>query len=209
MFEPIKEYFWPMSPGERADRERIRCAAPEIQEKVRMVSYKAEDVFGWPSSGGMLQKKCSIVELEYLGLAAQLKTFPTVKLEGWTLRDGNVPKFNDQAAEDAFCQKMRMIGARQFKSFEQLMGMGGIGGGCMFGDGKVELDIGWPADGNGVWIGRWTRPEYFRRAFHWLKEAETMDERCQIIKQCGGSFYDDPRECPELAEVLAEVASKG
>ncbi len=31
-----------------------------------------------------------------------------------------------------------------------------------------------------------------------LFNAYTMDERCSIIEQLGGTFYANPKDCPDL-----------
>ena len=31
-----------------------------------------------------------------------------------------------------------------------------------------------------------------------LFNAYTMDERCNIIEQLGGTFYANPKDCPDL-----------
>jgi len=33
-----------------------------------------------------------------------------------------------------------------------------------------------------------------------------MDERCGVIEEMGGKFYDNPRECPELAGAFMNQA---
>lgn len=37
-----------------------------------------------------------------------------------------------------------------------------------------------------------------KKPFGLIYNARDMNERCQMIERFGGTFYEDPRECPYL-----------
>lgn len=88
---------------------------------------------------------------------------------------------------------VRQLGARWWKSEEEYI--------------LAELDyskctdsfirVGWPAEG-GVWVLKTTRGEADKKGAAIIHNAYNMEERCKIIKQLEGQFYDDPRKCPYL-----------
>lgn len=59
------------------------------------------------------------------------------------------------------------------------------------------IRVGWPA-GGGVWIWRTTNDEAGKKGGAKLQNAHTMEERCELIEQLGGVFYEDPTACPHL-----------
>ena len=56
---------------------------------------------------------------------------------------------------------------------------------------------GWPA-GGGVWILSEDGEIAGKKHAGMLFNAYTMDERCNIIEQLGGTFYANPKDCPDL-----------
>ncbi|KAF4497364.1 hypothetical protein FAGAP_6467 [Fusarium agapanthi] len=60
-----------------------------------------------------------------------------------------------------------------------------------------RLFVGWPADG-GVWAIHTTLFDSQKRGLGRIGNAFTMSERCEVIKQLGGSFYNNPKECSFL-----------
>ena len=78
----------------------------------------------------------------------------------------------------------------------------------------MQLEVGWPEDGCGVWIRRWDSWDRYnmgqrkerKERFARLDKARSMDERCRVIEEMGGKFYDNPRECPELAGAFMNQA---
>jgi len=151
-----------------------------------MQNNTLDGVFGFPSTGGMLQLDCSNTELDFLGLP--------------TLLPQDIPRSLDQGEEDAFCDKMRLLGARLWPSMRHWV-EALIERSDMEGDEAKEVRVGWPSDGNGVWIISWGRKDGRALAVgrEVVKRARSMDERCEVIERLGGRFYEHPEECPEFA----------
>ena len=138
-------------------------------------------VYGWPSSGGMLVKEpADIVDLEFLGLD-RFKASP---------RSQNVVE------EDAFCERMRKLGAKWWESEGDYFNV-------LVGERErspleaSELVFGWPTTG-GVWVLRFEDRQKRPKDFGRLHMALNMDERCGIIEEYGGTFYPEPEDVEEL-----------
>ena len=142
------------------------------------------DVFGWPSSGGVLIKEVDIVELMFLGLD---RFQPS-------LRSSNVVE------EDQFCNRLRMLGAKWWESEEDyihvLLGMR-----QKTAVESSELVFGWPSAG-GVWVLRFESEKEIPRDFGKLHMALDMDERCRVMELYGGVYHTDPNEVRDLAGLL-------
>lgn len=52
----------------------------------------------------------------------------------------------------------------------------------------------------GVWALSMTRREAYdlEKLFGLIYNARDMNERCRMIERFGGTFYEDPRDCPYL-----------
>jgi hypothetical protein len=59
------------------------------------------------------------------------------------------------------------------------------------------IKVGWPAAG-GVWVLKTTKDEASRKGVAIIYNAYNMEERCKAIKQVGGVFYADPKDCLDL-----------
>ncbi|RAK97299.1 uncharacterized protein BO80DRAFT_193815 [Aspergillus ibericus CBS 121593] len=133
-------------------------------------------VLGYPRTGGIYALSCDGVMLEFLGVDRFKRTFTERK--------------NDEE-EDAFCAKMRMLGARRW--------------GCevdwelsLMDLDRDVLVVGW-SEGGGVWvlrIGGWRARREGLGCM--LRNALSMQERCGVIVRLGGVFYEEPRECKDL-----------
>ncbi|PWY65666.1 hypothetical protein BO94DRAFT_422700, partial [Aspergillus sclerotioniger CBS 115572] len=133
-------------------------------------------VVGYPSTGGNYALSCDGVELEFLGVDRFERTYTERR---------------DADAEDAFCAKMRMLGARRWECEVdwELSVM------------DLDCDVvvaGWPASG-GVWVlkmdGRRARREGVGCK---VRNALSMEERCAVLERLGGVFYQEPRDCKDL-----------
>ncbi|KAF5651740.1 hypothetical protein F25303_3944 [Fusarium sp. NRRL 25303] len=127
--------------------------------------------------GGYYSHLCSAAELEFLGID----------------RFKPANKSDEPEKEEAHCAKMRQLGAKWYHDpFHQLSDQ----------DKNDDPDtprlfVGWPADG-GVWAIHTTLFDSEKRGLGRIGNAFTMSERCEVIKQLGGSFYSDPKECSFL-----------
>lgn len=139
--------------------------------------------FGYPSSGGVLIKDpVDIVDMQYL----QLDRFKVSQ------RSANILE------EDAFCERMRRIGATWWPSereyIDVLLGVRE----------RTELEarvsvFGWPEDGTGVWLLRYESEKAIPWDFGKLQFAIDMNERCQIIQGYGAKFYPLSGDVEELS----------
>ncbi|KAI1124881.1 hypothetical protein F5Y10DRAFT_248257 [Nemania abortiva] len=111
----------------------------------------------------------------------------------------------EQADEDAFCTRLRMHGA----SFWQLppqwpehVNWCEAVDDCVKPTKKVSLEVGFPASG-GVWMLDTSQgwDGLYPQSLG-LRNALTMDERCEVIKDLGGRFCEDIQTCPEMAALL-------
>ncbi|KAK4234773.1 hypothetical protein C8A03DRAFT_46965 [Achaetomium macrosporum] len=98
-------------------------------------------------------------------------------------------------ASASHCNKMRQLGAVWWESENAWV--------------KDELSVppyyiperflatGWPA-GGGVWVLSTTEDIAAEKGAGMLFNAYNMEERCKLIEQLGGTFYADPKDCPDL-----------
>lgn len=62
---------------------------------------------------------------------------------------------------------------------------------------KRSIFTGWPDEG-GVWVLVATNTVDGRKGAGMLFNAYSMEERCIWIEKLGGTFYADPKDCPDL-----------
>ncbi|KAI4246903.1 MAG: hypothetical protein LQ352_006270 [Teloschistes flavicans] len=138
-------------------------------------------VRGFPSAGGIyLLQNADPVELEFLSLD----------------RFHETSRSNDAVEEDAFCQRMRAMGARWFDSEEEA----DEGPPLEYRNGKrvgrTQLWLGWSANG-GVWVLEIDEYEGARKGIGGrIRNAKNMEERCKFIEMLGGAFFSDRKHCP-------------
>ncbi|KAI0114636.1 hypothetical protein F4776DRAFT_324513 [Hypoxylon sp. NC0597] len=130
-------------------------------------------VRGYPSWGGVYVLHCTPVELDFLGLD----------------RFHIAMRSLDQEEEDAHCNNMRRLGATWWASEAAYRQK------AMDPDksGDLVTFVGWPP-GGGVWVLRTTHDEASARGAGRINNCYTMEERCRLIRQMGGVFYENPRE---------------
>jgi hypothetical protein len=173
----------PLPTGDYAVREScIPCdCPPEPQMRSKFGSFCGAHVTGWPSTGGVLMGlHYGAVELEFLGLD----------------RFEETPKAENQADEDAFCRRLKMMGAKWCRSSE-------IEDSLEFPKAWDEecLLLGWPEDGS-VWVLKKTGYEASKEGLGRVGNAKTMAERCWVIQKLGGTFYRDPKDCPDTQDLV-------
>ncbi|KAI0468143.1 hypothetical protein F4859DRAFT_491713 [Xylaria cf. heliscus] len=116
----------------------------------------------------------------------------------------DTPRALDQADEDAFCARLRMHGASFWQLPpewpENVVWCESID--CVEPTKKVSLEVGFPASG-GVWTLDTSQGwDGLYPQSVGLRNALTMDERCEVIKDLGGRFCEDIQACPEMAALL-------
>lgn len=62
---------------------------------------------------------------------------------------------------------------------------------------EIFIQVGWPTSG-GVWVLYTTVEKANEIGAGMVQNAYSMEERCDVIKQLGGIFYPDPKDCPYL-----------
>ncbi|KAL1961787.1 hypothetical protein VTN77DRAFT_1037 [Rasamsonia byssochlamydoides] len=168
-----------MTPQLDVEYDESQCTLldPEPHFRTKFGLGPGTTVYGWPSKGGLyVLESCNGVELDFL----QLDRFnPT-------------PSSLDPAEEDAHCANMRKLGATWWQSEEAYV-INALGD---YSPQQV-LIIGWPP-GGGVWVLKTTYFDAIKKGVSRIKNAFNMEERCRAIEQLGGTFYADPKECPDL-----------
>ncbi|EAA30892.3 hypothetical protein GE21DRAFT_8657 [Neurospora crassa] len=144
-------------------------------------------LFGYPSKKGGVYVLEGVlgVELDFLGLD---RFHPTP-------RKSFSDPAEEEADEDAWCYKLRQLGAIWWKArydYDMML----IGGDIWRGDDPF-VTTGWPATG-GVWILKTTKGDARGRGVGIIHNAYNMEERCRAIEKVGGVFYTDPKDCPDL-----------
>ncbi|KAL6922249.1 hypothetical protein FSHL1_006213 [Fusarium sambucinum] len=130
---------------------------------------------GWPAKGGYYSLKCSLAELDFLGLDRYNPTNRSENIE----------------EEEAWCARLRQLRAKYYRSICDAFPNGN------YGEEKPRVYVGWPVDG-GVWALQATRFNATVRGLGRIDNAFTMEERWQKIKEYGGTFYGEPKDCPYL-----------
>lgn len=106
-------------------------------------------------------------------------------------------KETDPVAEDAFCASLKKIGATWWRSH-------------FAADFEVEshpelqpdyVYTGWPTSG-GVWFLKLTEQERLYSKMGMLANALNMEEYCKVLEMNGATFYEDPKDCEYLRDVI-------
>ena len=170
--------------------DEISCSLQTYDTDKRYRPLKGHFVYGYPSIGGVLIKGVSAVELLYLNLDR--------------FKEAN--RSSDPAEEDEFCKRLRNLGAvwwpSEGDSVDALEERDLV-------EEAMVVEIGWPSSGNGVWVLKYDANKWNERFGVMLLELTLhMDERCQVIKELGGSFFEDPRACEDLRFDMLNSAAK-
>jgi hypothetical protein len=158
----------------------MAASSGDVYDDVKRVQVNAHEitVHGWPSDGGMYVKRVDNAQLEYLSLR----------------EDENPLRFSDPVEEDAFCERLLLLGAewRQDQVLHETNPW------------EYDLEVGYPTTG-GVWILKAARP--LPPKFEKLYSASNMDERCQILQELGAAFYDDSLKSQDLNWHIDEMVN--
>lgn len=161
-------------------------------------------IYSWPSRGGVIVLDIAeVIDFESLGLSPL---------------DPPVKRLDNQAAEDAFCQRLLLLGAKWWDSEARYLAVVQLE--VYFGraDDAPRMDVkpqptmrekrfvkvGWPSTG-GLWVAEFDTtfagvdeednllPENEGAAR--LRMARTMDERCVILRdRFKATFYEDVKD---------------
>ena len=146
-------------------------------------------LFGWPSSGGVLIKEpANIVDPECLSVN-RLKA-----------RSSSI----NAVEKDVLCANMRKIGAKWWESEEDYI-VAVVGERERTPQELAELFVDWLATED-VWILLFEDKEKMHRDFGRFHMALNMDERCLVIEENGGTFYN---EAPDMEKIVAEWLERG
>ncbi|EFE40185.1 hypothetical protein TRV_05111 [Trichophyton verrucosum HKI 0517] len=174
--------------------EFINPARPDPQPRYRLeFMQNGALVKAWPSrdptypkrcGGGKWTKLATIPELDFLGL------------DRFQQREAST----DKTKEDAFAEKMRLIGARWQAHYPDNHTID-------FGEREKVALYGWPSAG-GLWVYPYDASDpvklrTFIKLSGMLRLAVTMDEQSRLLKDHGAQFYEDPREYPPFADLKA------
>ncbi|KAL7909540.1 hypothetical protein GGI35DRAFT_450204 [Trichoderma velutinum] len=135
----------------------------------------------WPSKGGKYTlDNVFIIQRQFLGLDRRVDNLlrPEVSIE----------------VEDAFCSQLRKLGAQWWEYDEMYVDWL-----LLYRAPKDTpvLYIGWPASG-GVWALYTMAWDGSDIGYGVIYNSNTMEEQCEMIKEFGGTFYQDPKDCPYL-----------
>lgn len=162
-------------------RDQRDTSSPAGEQYRTRYKPNVSEVLGYPSNGGILMLPLDIAVAEYLGI-------PRLEV---------VYRDLDPINEDAFCNRLRLLGAKWWQSEDSYM-LKLIGIEDMTEMEKREgIIVGWPGEG-GVWILR-TRADTAM-----LRMCVSMKERCSLLERWGAIFYEDPRGVEEFEGVFLE-----
>ncbi|KAI6081124.1 hypothetical protein F4821DRAFT_249947 [Hypoxylon rubiginosum] len=180
--------------NDKSERPIPKIPGPELPapvepfEPLKRYSLDYGKVACW-QDGGVRIKELTPVEMSSLGID----------------RFRDTARALEQADEDAFCTRLRMHGA----SFWQLppqwpehVNWCDAMDDCVKPTKKLSLEVGFPTSG-GVWMLDTSQGwEGLYPQSLGLRNALTMDERCEVIKGLGGHFCKNIQACPEMAALL-------
>lgn len=141
--------------------------------------------YGYPSGGGILIKEVDVVDMRFL----QLDRFSTAQ------------RSSNMVQEDEFCTRMRKIGAIWWANEQTWIDVQcGMRERTEFK--SRHLIFGWPTNGEGVWFLRYDNEREVSKDFGKISIVINMDERCQVMKHYGATFYADPETVNEFTHEL-------
>jgi hypothetical protein len=204
------------TPKERINPNHVRKAIgrpanPQPRPPTQRVLFveRSISVWGWPSRGGLIVlERAGPLDFDHLGLD---------RLQPVASRS------SDQDEEDAFCQKILQLGARWFDSRERYGFVANVADEFEPEIQAIEdeeqpapsdMERRWVSVGleeGGFWVLEYDRNIYSARETQNLVPsdasrvmlAETMQERCEILKNMGAKFYRRVSEYDGLACINA------
>ncbi|OJZ83576.1 hypothetical protein ASPFODRAFT_48988 [Aspergillus luchuensis CBS 106.47] len=139
-------------------------------------------VYGYPSTGGVLIKDGpDLLDMLFLSVP----------------RSHASQRSPSADEEDRFCNLMRRTGAKFWPSKEEWIAVK-MGRRDITEEEEKVMVYGWPTDGVGVWVLRYRSASQMPRDFGRMSFAMNMDERIQIMKEYGATFFEDVTQVKEL-----------
>lgn len=170
----------------------VRSAEPTARSTITKFGAR---VACWPSTGGIWIKHADPLEIDFLGLDRYKEVQRSSPHRG--------------AAEDAFCNQLRMVGAQWWDlppTFESRQGPDKFAcetlEDCFEPQITNDLAFGWPEDGRGgCYVNLTKAEEKFGEGLKGYYNADLMDERCYVIQNLGGKWCRCRDECQEIAHL--------
>lgn len=166
--------------------DEVSCPAQSYPHRTSRTSFNPGGctIYGYPSTGGMLVKeKANILDMNFLSLP----------------RHDAVERSSDNAEEDAFCKRLRRVGATWWQYNHQWeVNLVKYGEELVTDEQKQIMVYGWPADGRGVWVIKYEQAYDLPDDFGKVRMAADMEEKIEAMKALGAQFVADPDEVDEL-----------
>jgi hypothetical protein len=141
------------------------------------------NIYGYPSSGGILVKEADVLDLLYLSLP----------------RSQACKRSTNPNEEDEFCDRLQRIGAKWWIS-KQDWANATLGVRDLTEDESKVVVYGWPAEGAGVWVLRYESEGDVPDDFGRLRLALTMEERITVMQDYDAEFAEDASRVHELRD---------
>lgn len=114
-------------------------------------------------------------------------------------RSHPVQRSDDASVEDAFCNRLRRIGATWWASEQESQDV--LAGVCKTTEAESKvLVFGWPSDGSGVWGLGYASEDEVPEDFAMFRMALDMDKKIEAMCEFGAEFIADVPEVEELPD---------
>jgi hypothetical protein len=161
-----------------------RIQRPVIHNNPIRTSFTQDEctIYSYPSTGCLYVKtNADAVDLDFLLL---LRHEPSTRF-----LPPQISHSDQDAEEDAFTHRLRMLGAQYFPSEEIYIE-------SLERSRRIVMPIlGWP-DRGGVWMLYFAREGEMPGDIGRLKLAMSMDEKCEVMKELGATFCERPGDSP-------------
>ncbi|KAL4886505.1 hypothetical protein BJY04DRAFT_213267 [Aspergillus karnatakaensis] len=160
-------------------------------------------IYGYPSTGGILIKEANLVDMLFLSLP----------------RFSPSQRATSTSKEDAFCELLRRTGATLWPRTHDYDGVQ-VGFRERAAAEEEEVVVyGWPTApaeggaevGAGVWVLRFANRNEIPRDFGKIDLAMSMEERIEVMKEFGATFFEDVKMVEGLSrplEIMSEVRNR-
>jgi hypothetical protein len=137
-------------------------------------------------------------------LCKEIPTPADIIYIGLNPSDMLVQRSSSQEEEDAFADRLRLIGAQEWEDQER----------CekeYYNEGEQSRQrkyhqsiYDWPSNGKGLWVYEYNSTPHLqpRELLDALRDVQNMDEQCAILEKWHAKFYADPRDYPPIADLF-------